>query len=127
MRIVNFALAVMFLVFAFLQVNDPDPVVWLLIYGSMAVVSVLAIFEFFPRKVLLGMLAAYAGYASFFWKGLNTWMHSDNKSELFDDLTRMEKPYIEESREFLGLFICILVLAFYLLRSFKRPTVYGSQ
>ena len=30
MRIVNFLLAILFLVFAFVQVNDPDPVLWIL-------------------------------------------------------------------------------------------------
>ncbi|HYI78522.1 MAG TPA: transmembrane 220 family protein, partial [Chryseolinea sp.] len=37
MRIVNFILAVLFLLFAFVQINDPDPVIWILIYGAMAV------------------------------------------------------------------------------------------
>ena len=35
MRIVNFILAIMFLLFAFVQINDPDPVIWILIYGAV--------------------------------------------------------------------------------------------
>jgi hypothetical protein len=45
MRIVNFLLAIMFMVFAFVQINDPDPVIWILIYGIMAVFSIMAIFD----------------------------------------------------------------------------------
>ena len=36
MRILNFILALMFLAFAFVQIKDPDPMVWILIYGAMA-------------------------------------------------------------------------------------------
>lgn len=49
-RIGNFLLAVMFLVFAFVQVNDPDPIIWILIYGVMAVMAIMAIFEFYPER-----------------------------------------------------------------------------
>ena len=36
MKIVNILLAIMFLAFTYLQFNDPDPVIWILIYGAMA-------------------------------------------------------------------------------------------
>jgi amino acid transporter len=119
MRIVNFLLAAMFLVFAFVQVNDPDPVIWILIYGIMAVFSIMAIFEFYPKKFLIGVLVLYALYSLVYLPGLAQWLHSDNKADLFDNIAKMENLYIEESRESLGLFICIIVLVFYLVRSRK--------
>jgi hypothetical protein len=39
--------------------------------------------------------------------------------ELFDDVAKMQYPYIEEAREFLGLFICIAVLALQLFSAGK--------
>jgi hypothetical protein len=109
----------MFLTFAFVQVNDPDPVIWILIYGAMAVLSIMAIFEFYPRRVILALLVAYAGYAAFYIPGVMEWLRQDNKALLFDDLAKMQFPYIEEAREFLGLFICIIVLIIFLFRSRK--------
>ena len=120
MRIFNFLLAVMFLSFAFLQVNDPDPVLWILVYGVMAVFAVMAIFEFFPRRFLLGYAVLLLGFSMVYIPGVLEWWSQDDRSVLFDDLAKMEHVYIEEAREFLGLVICEAVLIFYILRSRKR-------
>jgi hypothetical protein len=119
-RLFNFTLAILFLVFAFLQVNDPDPVVWILVYGIMAVLAVLAIFEFYPTKFLVGLLVVFAAYSFFFLDGVGQWLASPHKVELFDDLAKMEKPYIEETREFLGLAICEIVCVTYLFLALRR-------
>lgn len=116
-RIVNFLLAVMFLVFAFVQINDPDPIVWILIYGAMAVLAIMAIFEFYPRKVIIGLLIVFVLYSLMFGKGVLEWLQQEDKSMLFDDVAKMQYPYVEEAREFLGLMICVIVLVVYLIKS----------
>jgi hypothetical protein len=120
MRIINFVLAVMFLIFAFVQINDPDPVIWILIYGLMAVICIMAIFEFYPRKVLVGLLAIFALYSFVYIPGVIEWLKTDNKALLFDDIAKMQYPYIEQAREFLGLLICIGVLVFHIARAKKK-------
>jgi Transmembrane family 220, helix len=120
MRIVNFLFAAMFLLFAFVQLNDPDPVIWILIYGAMAVLSVMAIFEFYPRKILIGLLVLFLAYSLVYIPGVLEWLRQDNKSDLFDDVAKMQHLYIEEAREFLGLIICVTILVFYLFRSRKK-------
>ena len=120
MKILNLILAVMFIVFAFVQINDPDPVVWILIYGTMAVACVLAAFDQYYPKVLLGLLIVYAAYSIVFFSGVTEWLRSENKSMLFDDIAKMQYPYIEQSREFLGLVICMLVLVLHLVRARMR-------
>jgi hypothetical protein len=120
MRILNFILAVMFLIFAFVQINDPDPVIWILIYGVMAVMCVLAIFEFYPTKVTLGLLLILTLYSFTYVPGVIEWLGSDDKALLFDDIAKMQYPYIEEAREFLGLLICVGVLIFHLVRAMKK-------
>ena len=122
MRIVIFLLAAMFLVFAFLQINDPDPLIWILIYGAMAVVSVMAIFSYYPMKFLAVLLVAYLAYSVVYFDGVTEWLRQDNKSELFDDLAKMEHWYIEEAREFLGLMICVGILIMYIVMARKRRT-----
>ena len=122
MKIVNLLLAVMFVVFAFVQINDPDPVVWILIYGSMAVICVLAAFRYYPRPVMFAMLVLFVAYSFVFLDGMKEWIAKDDKSVLFDDIAKMQHPYIEESREFLGLMISIIVLLIHILLS-KRARV----
>ncbi len=110
MKIFNLVLALMFLLFAFVQINDPDPVIWILIYGIMAVSCVLAAFRRYYPPATLVLLVIFAIYGLSYGPGLIEWMKSDNKWMLFSDIAKMEYSYIEESREFLGLLIAILVL-----------------
>ncbi len=70
MRIVNFLLAIMFLIFAFLQINDPDPVIWILIYGIMAVYCVMAMFELYPQRFLIATAAIYTLYSLLYAPGV---------------------------------------------------------
>jgi hypothetical protein len=119
-KIINFLLAAMFVVFAYLQINDPDPVIWILIYGVMAVVCVLAMFNYYPRPILFALVIFYTLYSFFYLPGVEEWLAKDNKAQLFDNLAKMEHPFIEESREFLGLAINVLVLAVYLVISRKK-------
>ena len=120
MKVVNFLLAVVFLLFAFVQLNDPDPVVWILIYGTMAVLCVLAMFSIHPRRVYLALLVALLGYSLFYIPGVLDWLRHPNKSALFDEVAKMEHLYIEESREFLGILICVGVLVLQMVRGGKR-------
>jgi hypothetical protein len=122
MRILNSILALMFMAFAFVQVNDPDPILWILIYGAMAAISVMAIFEYYIAKIMWALAAGYFAYAVLLFPGVVDWLKSDDRSLLFDDIAKMQFPYIEESREFLGLVICLAVLALYLARSYKRKS-----
>ena len=123
MRIVHIILAFMFLAFAALQINDPDPFLWILIYGAMVVICVMAFFEVYNKRVMIILALCYIVYCVILLPGVTEWLAQENKSVLFDDVLKMEFPYIEESREFLGLLICLLVLAFYLVRSMRRKAV----
>jgi hypothetical protein len=116
MRILNLVLAVMFVIFAFLQVNDPDPLIWILIYGLLAASCVMAAFNVFMPKALAVLGVILLAYSVYYFPGVTEWLRSDDKSMLFDDLAKMQYPYIEESREFLGLLICVAVLVMHLVR-----------
>ena len=121
MKILNLLLAVVFIIFAFLQINDPDPVLWILIYGLMAVACILAAFGYYYSKVLAVILVLLLAYSFVYIEGVMEWFRSDEKAMLFDDLAKMQYPYIEDSREFLGLFICIAVLTMHLLSARRKP------
>lgn len=119
MKIFNFLFAVMFLLFAYLQINDPDPFIWITIYGTMAVMAIMAMFNYFPKKVIIALLIIFFLYSLVFIPGVQDWLAQENKEVLFDNVAKMEHLFIEESREFLGLWICIAVLIFYFIRARK--------
>lgn len=113
MKVINFILALLFLVFAFVQVNDPDPLLWILIYGNMAVLCVLAMFRMQYKIWIIISGVFYLVYAAILLPGAMEWFHSPDKALLFDDLAKMQNLYIEETREFLGLMICVIVLVYH--------------
>lgn len=112
MKIFNITFSLIFVVFAALQYNDPDPYVWMPIYLYTAVLCVFAARQrFYPAAYLLGIsvYSAYAGYKVFDQNGLIDWIgqhHAENIAETM----KAGKPWIEESREFFGLLILITVL-----------------
>lgn len=126
MKVLNLILAALFILFAFLQVNDPDPVAWILIYGLMAVACILAAFGYYYPKALTVLLLIYLAYSFFLIPGVLKWLRSEDRALLFDDIAKMQHVYIEEAREFLGLIICIIVVTMHLLnwRSTGRQTAH---
>lgn len=120
MKIINFILALMFLLFAFVQINDPDPILWILIYGNMAVLCVLAMFKMRFVYWLGATIVLYSIYAALLVNSAWEWLQSPDRSLLFDDIAKMQNLYIEETREFLGLIICITAAVFHILSNRKK-------
>jgi hypothetical protein len=117
MKIVNLVLAVMFLAFAFVQINDPDPLLWIAIYGVMAVICIMAAFKYYQPLAMYVLLILFVVYGYILWPGMKEWLAQDDRSVLFDDIAKMEHLYIEEAREFLGLVICDVVLLIQIVRA----------
>jgi hypothetical protein len=111
MKIFNGSFAVVFLGFAALQYNDPDPLVWISIYMAMVAVCLLAFRKHYYTWITIALVFVYVGYAAILTPSLLVWWQSKDRGLLFDDLAKMQFPYIEETREFLGLLICLVVLA----------------
>ena len=120
MKILNSFLTLMFLAFALVQLNDPDPLIWILIYVAMAIISGMAFFEFYIPKLMWTLTFIYVGYAIVLFPGVWKWANSPDRALLFDDIAKMQNLYIEEAREFLGLLICLLALAFYAFRASRQ-------
>ena len=107
----------MFLFFASLQFNDPDPVIWILIYGAMGAVCVMAAFNFYLRWLMIIQFVSYFSYCIILIPGFRHWLESPDRMLLFNELAKMQFSYIEESREFLGLVICLAVLTWLWFKS----------
>jgi Transmembrane family 220, helix len=110
MKIFNIVFALIFLSFAALQYNDPDPLLWIFIYGAMTVICALAVRGKVYKMAILVLGVGYIVYALMLLPSALIWFNSADRSLLFDDLAKMQNLYIEETREFLGLLICLIVL-----------------
>ena len=62
----------------------------------------------------------YVLYSIVYIPGVLEWLRQDNKAMLFDDVAKMQYPYVEEAREFLGLLICIIVLVVLVIRARRK-------
>jgi hypothetical protein len=122
MKAFNIIFAILFVLFAALQYNDPDPYIWMPIYLYAAVLCWQAFKgKYYPKAYLIGILiyAIYAIYLVFTKDGVIDWIEKHN-AEGITKTMHAEKPWIEDAREFLGLLILIVVLLIDFLYAKKR-------
>jgi len=112
MKIFNYFFCFVFFVFAALQYNDPDPYIWIPIYGYAAVLCWFAARQRYYISAYMfgiGAYGAYAIYKIFDANGLLDWINKHDAANIAETM-KAEQPWIEESREFFGLLILIAVL-----------------
>jgi len=124
MKIFNLIFCILFILFAALQYNDPDPWLWMPIYLYAAVLCWLAFRgKYYPKAYLFGIIA-YLGYAVFLFfekDGVLDWITKHDAANIAETM-KAEQPWIEDSREFFGLLILIIVLAIDYFHSRKKRT-----
>lgn len=103
----NYVIAFIFLLFAGVQYNDPDPFVWMAIYGLVAMAF---IWKGSSKTVLYLLLTPIILYAMSYVPSIVKWM--DNGLPSITGTMKAENPEVENMREFFGLIICIAGLVF---------------
>ena len=110
MKLFNITMGSLFVVFALLQYNDPDPYIWIPIYGVAALLSFMNAKGNFDKFSHWGVLTACLIYGvSLVIKenGVLSWMNEHNSESLVESM-KATKPWIENAREFGGLLIICL-------------------
>ena len=112
MRIPNILFVIIFVLSAALQYNDPDPYLWipLYLYGGFLCFQAIR-GKFHPALYTLGLIV-YSGYALYLFfdsSGVLSWFNEHEAESLVQSM-KASKPWIEETREFLGLLILIVAL-----------------
>ena len=97
--------------FAWLQVNDPDPLLWLPLYATAAVLLFAAVFGWWRRSAVILAWVSYAVVGAFAMPGFVEWLLHHPWSDLAGVMSP-ERQYIEDSRELLGLLIAAACLLF---------------
>jgi len=101
-----------FILFAVVQYNDPDPYLWVPIYLFPAVLCFLAAREKFYKNAYTGgfiFFSLYAVYKLLDQNGVIDWMRFHDAANIAATM-KAEQPWIEESSEFFGLAIILIVL-----------------
>jgi hypothetical protein len=125
MKIFNLVFAILFVVAAALQYNDPDPWLWIPLYMYAAVICWYAFRgKFYAGPALAGIVvyAVYALYLFFAEDGVADWLEEHNAESISKSM-KATKPWIEATREFFGLCILIFVLLINYLVSRKKRVV----
>ncbi|MEE2779114.1 MAG: transmembrane 220 family protein [Myxococcota bacterium] len=117
----NVAMSLLFLVFAGVQYNDPDPLLWTSVYAAAAVLSFCAVRSSWAlRSSLWAALGAGAWALVLLWMGI-----SANGLPAVLAGEDMSSPGVEELRESGGL----LIVACWLMcldRLVARPSLHGE-
>ena len=108
MRWLLVSLALLLFIFSAIQLNDPDPIYWTLVYGCSGFVVLGKGLGHFNRTwaavalgaAIAGILIAAPGFEEFLLSG--------NYGRIFGDMAGSQD--IESAREFLGLTLTILVI-----------------
>lgn len=106
MKYIFWFFAGVFVLFAFFQYNDPDALRWIFIYLLAAgLMAVGALNRVKPWMIYTGYVVFGSGFL-FLFPSFIEWLTVEKGQNL---MQRMQdsKMYIEETREFLGLGICL--------------------
>lgn len=115
MKIINLILCFLFVLFAVVQYNDPDPYLWAPIYLFVAGVCGFAAFNKYDRRITLLGTIVLAIYTLTYVPAFVDWIRMGMPSIV--ETMKAEKPYVELTREFGGLVICLLALGWQLKRT----------
>ena len=96
-KIINISLFLLFGLFAVFQLNDPDPIHWVLIYGFVSIISLMANYVNIPKALVWILFLGLLIYSGIHFMYFIDWLQTDNKSEIFGEMV-YKKPYLEGSR-----------------------------
>lgn len=112
MKYLYLVLTIIFVLFAVLQYNDPDPEIWVSLYGYAAVIS----FFMFIGK-MTNPAWAIIGVLLFVITAIQDWPSTFKGME--NAMTIM-RPEIERARETSGMLICATTMVFYIIVIINR-------
>lgn len=118
MKIINWILALLWLVFAAVQYNDPDPILWILMYSLVALVCAMAAMNKYSKPLIIIGIAASLVWAATLFPAVIDYFSNHESNEILEHMSP-DKLFIEEARECFGLILSALVLLWKFFESKK--------
>lgn len=109
-KITHSIFVLILIAFAYLQLNDPDPVVWIIFYLICTVVPLLELLNRRNRYVFWIAVGLCVIDLGIYTHGAYTYYLHSNEEALMQSMNP-DKPYIEEAREFLGTLIALVMIS----------------
>jgi len=103
MKLFNILFTFLFILFAALQYNDPDPYLWIPIYLFGALLCSMAIDKKYKANLYIIGLTFYTFYAIYLLlspSGAMSWATEHNAENIAQSM-QATQPWIEKTREFL--------------------------
>jgi hypothetical protein len=110
MKVLNIILCLLFILFLGWQWNDPDPYLWMPIYGFVACVCGMAAWGKYNKSLILIGLSILTIYTLTYIPAFIDWINMGMPNLV--ETMKADKLYIELTREFGGLVICVIALLF---------------
>ena len=114
MKAFHFVAALLFFFIGVLQLNDPDPIYWVAVYGGTALIALakaLGRYSDFWAAVAIGaVLAGILQAIPFFIE----YLQAGEFGSIFGEMR--DRDFVEPTREFGGLLIALALLVYYVKR-----------
>jgi ABC-type multidrug transport system fused ATPase/permease subunit len=117
-KIISFFFLLVFLAFAFVQLNDEYWLPWVIVYLFSAYTAACSFRNYYNPMLLMLMVSAYILGGLFYLPegGITDWFGPESGSENFNLASLLHS----ELRESLGLFICAIVNTWYMFTGFEK-------
>lgn len=114
MRTLRFLLALLFIILAFYETSGLHPLIWILLFGVMALLSILAMFNVFFRPVLLAAAFGFLLYILFSFQKFTDVVH--------EQLTIREFWNQPDIRYLMYAVLCFVVCTSYLVQALRTKS-----
>ncbi len=121
MKITNWILSLVFVLFAVVQLNDPDPLKWIILYGGVAGISIMAAMGRYHRYLLLAAMSVCLIWIITLLPDIADWVQRGMPSIVGS--MKAETPYVELAREFFGVVVCGGALAWHWFSGKRRRLI----
>lgn len=118
MKITWLIVAAVFLLFAIAQYNDADPLQWMALYAFVAAAAAFAAFGRYHRWLMVVGIAVCIVWLGLLVPEFVHWLRMGMPN--IAGSMKAEEPHIEYTREFLGLFLCLIVLGILYFKARKK-------
>jgi hypothetical protein len=118
MKWIHLGISLLFILFALVQWNDPDALIWVGMYLLIAGIAFLGYMGKFYFWLNLGLTIVLLVFMIFYLPDIGRWMDEGRPS--ITDSMQASSPHIELIREFFGILISLVVMIFYNIVSQKK-------